>query len=42
MTWVENEFVEMQAFSRIEVRKGQREEKHVKNEGRSGYIYENK
>jgi hypothetical protein len=27
MTWVENQDVEMQAFSRLEVRQGQREEK---------------
>ncbi|MBZ5668522.1 MAG: hypothetical protein LAO04_02185 [Acidobacteriia bacterium] len=42
MTWAENEVVEMQALSRIEVRQGQREEKDVKNEGRSGNLYENK
>jgi hypothetical protein len=36
MTWVENQVIEMQAFSRIEVRPGQREKKDVKNAGRSG------
>ena len=35
MTWVENEVVEMQAFSRIELRQGQREKKDVKNDERS-------
>jgi len=42
MTWVENEVVEIQALSRIEVRLGSQKKKDVKNEGRSGYIYENK
>ena len=35
MTWGENEVVELQAFSRIELRQGQREKKDVKNDERS-------
>jgi len=42
ITWVQNQPVETQAFSRIEVRLGSQKKKDVKNEGRSGYIYENK
>jgi hypothetical protein len=41
-TWVQNQPVETQAFSRIEVRLSSQKQKDVKNEGRSGYIYENK
>jgi hypothetical protein len=35
MTWVENQLIEIQAFSRIEVRRGQREKKDVNNDERS-------
>ena len=42
ITWVQNQPVETQAFSRIEVRLGSQKQKDVKNEGRSRYIYENK
>jgi hypothetical protein len=42
MTRAENQVVELQALIPFEVRQGQREEKDVKNEGRSGDVIENK
>jgi len=35
MTWVQNQLIEIQAFSRVEVRPGQREKKDVNNDERS-------
>ena len=42
ITWVQNQPVETQAFSWIEVLPDSQKEKDVKNEGRSGYVLENK
>jgi len=38
----QNQVVEMQSFSGFESSAGARVQKDVKNEGRSGYVYENK
>jgi hypothetical protein len=42
MTCAENQVIELQTLIPFEVRQGQREEKDVKNEGRSGNVIENK